>query len=185
METAHRRALTAKRTQIPEPCWSEWTANRSSKEMFEAITAAHPRGVSKRAIARKFGRTPLTIRRYLQGQEVPGTCTTGAAVGTRFVPDVSRETMAEAVTTSHPQIANVEDLAQRFRQLVAGIQRGLRSSRRPYNSIGTRCTGRRTRASSQASKTAGVQRQRVFVAAPPGITLQNRQLSALSAAAKS
>ena len=41
------------------------------KALFEAVRAAHQRGVTKRAIAREFGITRLTIRRYLQAKEFP------------------------------------------------------------------------------------------------------------------
>jgi transposase len=41
------------------------------KELFEAVRAAHERGITKRAIAREFGMSPLTIRRYLQAKEFP------------------------------------------------------------------------------------------------------------------
>jgi transposase len=41
------------------------------KELFDAVRAAYQRGVTKRAIAREFGMSPLTIRRYLQTKEFP------------------------------------------------------------------------------------------------------------------
>lgn len=41
------------------------------KALFEAVRAAHQRGVTRRAIAREFGLTQLTIRRYLQAKEFP------------------------------------------------------------------------------------------------------------------
>jgi transposase len=44
---------------------------RGRKALFEAVRAAHQRGVTKRAIAREFGIAPLTIRRYLQAKEFP------------------------------------------------------------------------------------------------------------------
>jgi transposase len=46
-------------------------AREKRKELFEAVRAAHERGVTKRAIAREFGMSPLTIRRYLQAKEFP------------------------------------------------------------------------------------------------------------------
>ena len=46
-------------------------AREKRKERFEAVRAAHQRGVTKRAIAREFGMSPLTIRRYLQAKEFP------------------------------------------------------------------------------------------------------------------
>jgi transposase len=47
------------------------SAREKRKELFEAVRAAHQRGVTKRAIAREFGISPLTIRRYLQAKEFP------------------------------------------------------------------------------------------------------------------
>jgi transposase len=41
------------------------------KTLFDAVRAAHQRGVTKRAIAREFGLTRLTIRRYLGAKEFP------------------------------------------------------------------------------------------------------------------
>jgi transposase len=39
--------------------------------LFEAVRAAHQRGVTKRAIAREFGVNRITIRRFLQAKEFP------------------------------------------------------------------------------------------------------------------
>ncbi len=41
------------------------------KALFEAVREAHQRGVTKRTIAREFGVTPLTVRRYLKAKEFP------------------------------------------------------------------------------------------------------------------
>jgi hypothetical protein len=41
------------------------------KALFEAVRAAHQRGVTRRAIALEFGISLLTIRRYLQAKEFP------------------------------------------------------------------------------------------------------------------
>ncbi len=46
-------------------------AREKRKQRFEAVRAAHQHGVTKRAIAREFGMSPLTIRRYLQAKEFP------------------------------------------------------------------------------------------------------------------
>jgi predicted transcriptional regulator len=41
------------------------------KALFEAVRAAHQRGVTKGAIAREFGITRLTVRQYLRAKEFP------------------------------------------------------------------------------------------------------------------
>lgn len=41
------------------------------KALFEAVRAAHQRGVTNRAIAREFGINRLTLRRYLRAKEFP------------------------------------------------------------------------------------------------------------------
>lgn len=41
------------------------------KERFEAVRAAHQRGLTQRAIAREFGLTRKTVRRFLQATEFP------------------------------------------------------------------------------------------------------------------
>jgi len=41
------------------------------KALFEAVTAAYQRGLTKRAIAREFGITRTTVRRYLKAAEFP------------------------------------------------------------------------------------------------------------------
>ncbi len=47
------------------------SAREKRKKLFEAVREARQRGVTKRAIAREFGMSPLTIRRYLQAKEFP------------------------------------------------------------------------------------------------------------------
>jgi transposase len=46
-------------------------AREKRKALFEAVRAAHQRGLTKGAIAREFGITRLTIRRYLRAKEFP------------------------------------------------------------------------------------------------------------------
>jgi transposase len=49
----------------------EHHAQDKRRALFDAVRAAHHHGVTKRAIARQFGISPLTIRRYLQATEFP------------------------------------------------------------------------------------------------------------------
>src|ERR1700761_1275591 len=49
----------------------EHHAQDKRRALFDAVRAAHHQGVTKRAIARQFGISPLTIRRYLQATEFP------------------------------------------------------------------------------------------------------------------
>lgn len=46
-------------------------AREDRKALFDAVRAAHQRGLTKQAIAREFGLAPLTIRRYLQAKDFP------------------------------------------------------------------------------------------------------------------
>lgn len=46
-------------------------SRQKRKALFDGVRAAHQRGVTNRAIAREFGLTQLTIRRYLQAKEFP------------------------------------------------------------------------------------------------------------------
>jgi transposase len=159
------------------------------KALFEAVRAAHQRGVTKRAIAREFGITRLTIRRYLQAKEFPeraprqrrseldsfreylekrwaegchnasqlcrelrqqgysgrrsrvkeylqpwrANSSPTSSMSRRTLPNVrlvafwlakppmqrspDEQRWVEAVTTSHPQVATAEHLAQQFRQV--------------------------------------------------------------------
>ena len=48
------------------------------KALFEAIRAVYQRGLTKRAIAREFGITPITVRRLLQAEEFPERAPTAA-----------------------------------------------------------------------------------------------------------
>ena len=159
------------------------------KALFEAVRAAHQRGITKGAIAREFGITRLTIRRYLRAKEFPeraprqqrseldsfrgylekrwaegchnasqlcrelrqqgyggrrsrvkeyvqpwrASSSPASPKPRRTLPNVrlvafwltkspmqrspDEQRWVEAVTTSHPQVAAVEHLAQEFRQV--------------------------------------------------------------------
>ena len=159
------------------------------RALFEAVRAAHQRGVTKGAIAREFGITRLTIRRYLRAKEFPeraprqrrseldsfrgylekrwaegchnasqlcrelrrqgyggrrsrvkeyvqpwrASSSPASSKPRRTLPNVrlvafwltkppmqrspDEQRWVEAVTTSHPQLATAEHLAQQFRQV--------------------------------------------------------------------
>jgi len=164
-------------------------SRETRKALFEAVRAAHQRGVTKRAIAREFGITRLTIRRYLQAKEFPeraprqrrseldsfrgylekrwaegchnasrlcrelrqqgyggrrsrvkeylqpwrANSSLTSPMSRRTLPNVrlvafwlakppmqrspDEQRWVEAITTSHPQVATAEHLAQQFRQV--------------------------------------------------------------------
>lgn len=57
-----------KLSQLAQKRQQSW---EKRKALFDAVRAAHQRGINKRAIAHEFGISRLTIRRYLQAKEFP------------------------------------------------------------------------------------------------------------------